>query len=72
MPDRQIICIRRSGYREPCYACPAGHVALCDWPMGDGKTCDRKLCRNHRVRQSGHDIDYCVEHGVDVAQGVPS
>jgi hypothetical protein len=48
----------------PCAVC--GHVAeaLCDYPMGAGKTCDLPLCGRHRVAQGGdlEDIDFCPAH----------
>lgn len=68
---RNIVICRR-GYggaklRQPCYYCPTRHEALCDWPAGDGKTCDRMLCRQHRARQGG-DVDYCPEHAAIAAR----
>lgn len=44
-----------------CRVC--GHLAtkLCDYPVGDGKTCDSALCDHHTLSPAG-DIDYCPEH----------
>jgi hypothetical protein len=65
-----IYCTRgRPTRRASCYACKAPHEALCDWPVGDGKTCYRKLCREHRAWQGG-DVDYCPEHAVLAAKAV--
>lgn len=65
-----IYCTRgRGGRRAACYACKAPHEALCDWPVGDGKTCDRKLCGQHRARQGG-DVDWCMSHAVKAAEEV--
>lgn len=54
-----IICTRRR--KVPCAFCQAPHTHLCDYPMANGKTCDRKLCPQHRTRVS-RDRDYCPEH----------
>jgi len=47
---------------DPC-SCGCIAVALCDYPVGGGKTCDRKLCNDtpcgHHV---GPDTDYCQDH----------
>jgi hypothetical protein len=44
------------GKQEPICAC--GYVAeiLCDWPMGDGKTCDLPLCPScaHEIGEDKH------------------
>ena len=37
--------------------------ALCDYPVGRGRTCDRSLCAGCRHRVGpGSDLDYCPEH----------
>jgi hypothetical protein len=41
--------------------CGKPHVALCDWPTKPGKTCDAKLCEQHR-HPVGPDADYCPPH----------
>lgn len=67
-----IICTRGGAHRRTrCYACQAPHEALCDWPTGDGQTCDRKLCGQHRSRQGG-DVDYCPEHARESAGREPN
>ena len=53
---------------QPCCECGKPSDRLCDWPAGEGKTCDRPLCRRHArqpVPEFGKpnpDIDYCPEH----------
>jgi hypothetical protein len=37
-------------------------VALCDEPVGARRTCDLRLCEEHRVRV-GHNRDRCPRHG---------
>jgi hypothetical protein len=34
---------------------------LCDWPIGDGRTCDLRLCATH-ARNMGEDRDFCPVH----------
>jgi hypothetical protein len=43
--------------------CPCGHLSdlLCDWPMGDGKTCDLPLCSDCAT-SIGEDRDLCSVH----------
>ena len=63
-PVRVIACSRGPKVRRPCsvLGCPGSSEALCDWPMpGEGKTCDRELCRQHR-KPVGRNRDYCPEH----------
>lgn len=45
----------------PCAFCHKAHTQLCDYPTSKGKTCDRKLCADHRTAvEPGQ--DYCPEH----------
>lgn len=37
---------------------------LCDFPAGDGKTCDKSICKACS-RHVGPDRDYCVTHSVE-------
>jgi hypothetical protein len=34
---------------------------LCDYPVGNGKTCDKPMCAKHST-SGGKDIDYCPDH----------
>ncbi|MCX4030371.1 hypothetical protein H0A36_25705 [Endozoicomonas sp. SM1973] len=34
---------------------------LCDFPVGKGKTCDRRLCTTH-AHEVGIDLHYCSNH----------
>ena len=34
---------------------------LCDWPIGDAKTCDMGMCEEHAT-EVGHDRHYCPVH----------
>lgn len=53
---------------EQCCRCAYIAEALCDYPMGNGKTCDAPLCREHRRRMSDEDdIDFCPAHVVIAA-----
>lgn len=67
-PWRGIVCSR--GQRPPdigmCQTdgCSARAERLCDWPAGEGKTCDKKICPRC-AKRVGPDKDYCEEHYVE-------
>lgn len=42
-------------------SCGRPSEILCDYPVGRGKTCDRKLCPDH-AHHVGGDLDYCEVH----------
>ena len=44
-----------------CRVCGDLATVLCDYPLGNDKTCDSALCENHSFSIKG-DIDYCPEH----------
>lgn len=45
---------------------------LCDFPVGDGKTCDIALCERHAITQSEmQDMHFCPQHSL-VARGQAS
>lgn len=46
---------------EPCSDCNWIHEYLCDFPVGNDKTCDRLMCEEHAMRISD-DIHYCHTH----------
>lgn len=59
-----IICSRGSRKPKKCAWClpPArDSIALCDHPMGGGRTCDSPLCHEHR-HHVAPDRDYCPPH----------
>jgi len=39
-------------------------VALCDYPVGQRKTCDQPLCEKHSIKQGTEwqDIHFCPTH----------
>lgn len=41
--------------------CAGISAYLCDWPTGDGKTCDAPLCEAH-AHQVGKNKHYCQGH----------
>lgn len=49
------------GPRDPQCQCGAIADALCDYPIGKGKTCDIGMCEEHRNR-AGEDVDFCPVH----------
>lgn len=46
---------------DHCAECMAVGDLLCDFPVGDGKTCDRPMCANH-AHEIGPDLHYCQAH----------
>lgn len=46
---------------DHCADCNALGEYLCDYPVGEGKTCDRPLCDTHR-HEIGVDLHYCEAH----------
>lgn len=44
-----------------CTECASPSEVLCDYPVGDGKTCDRPLCGDHSHHVLS-DVDYCASH----------
>lgn len=44
-----------------CTDCAAIGDLLCDYPVGDGKTCDRPMCEDHGA-EIGFDLHYCHAH----------
>lgn len=41
--------------------CPSVSLYLCDYPVGDGKTCDLPLCGSHAY-EIAPNIHYCPGH----------
>jgi hypothetical protein len=44
-----------------CADCAAAGVNLCDYPVGDGKTCDRSIC-DHHAHEIAPNLHYCDYH----------
>lgn len=44
-----------------CADCAWVGDLLCDYPVGEGKTCDRAMCDDH-AHEVGADIHYCAAH----------
>jgi len=64
-----IVCSRGKNSVTPCRQCGDFAVALCDWPVGSGKTCDVPLCDEHR-HPIGENLDLCpVHHEMYLAAG---
>jgi hypothetical protein len=47
-----------------CAFCGKEAEFLCDFPIGDGRTCDLPLCKEHKTHRAdvGLDVDYCPHH----------
>ena len=60
-PDgRMFICGEELDLPQ-CGECLDFADNLCDYPVGDGKTCDRNLCDVH-ANEIGPDMHYCAVH----------
>ena len=57
----EVVGFMCGDFGEPCPVCGAVAENFCDYPVGDGKTCDRLLC-DDCSRIIGDDIHYCVDH----------
>lgn len=44
-----------------CAACAASSDYLCDYPVGDGVTCDLPLCASH-ASEIAPNLHYCPAH----------
>jgi hypothetical protein len=53
-----IVCGPKQNAR--CSRCRAPGILLCDFPVADGKTCDKPMCPKHAV-EVGPDRHYCPE-----------
>lgn len=47
-----------------CEFCGSIAEYFCDFPIGDGRTCDLPICKDHKKHRDdiGQDIDYCPHH----------
>ena len=55
-----IVCTR-GRKAKPCAFCGKPSDKLCDWPVGNGKTCDKPCCVKCS-RHVGPDQDFCKDH----------
>lgn len=46
---------------DTCADCLDMGLLLCDFPVGDGKTCDRPMCEQHS-HEIGQNLHYCEAH----------
>lgn len=44
-----------------CYKCRRVGEFLCDFPMGNGRTCDLPMCRGHS-HSVAPGVDFCERH----------
>lgn len=55
-----FVCTRGPRMKK-CAFCSHIGTKLCDFPVGDGKTCDKPMCAHH-AKSVGPDLDHCPEH----------
>lgn len=60
-PAVKMIACGAFGTKGPCEWCKRPGTKLCDWPTGENKTCDRRMC-SHHAKNVGPNKDYCPEH----------
>ncbi|WP_199031422.1 hypothetical protein [Ralstonia sp. ASV6] len=56
--QRMFLC---GDFGPHCADCAAVGSFLCDYPVGDGKTCDRSMCGEH-AHEIGPELHYCAPH----------
>jgi hypothetical protein len=66
-----IVCGGHARTRQRCALCGKRSTLQCDYPLGDGRRCDRYLCRGCAV-PVGRDRDYCRDHPQDQMMLLPS
>ena len=55
-----IVCSRKREIRK-CAFCGRPADYLCDYPVSEGKTCDKPICKKCKTIV-GIDFDYCPTH----------
>ena len=60
-PEGQITLCGDLGPRCADSRCMWVADCLCDFPVGNGKTCDRPVCEDHAY-EVAPDIHYCAPH----------
>jgi hypothetical protein len=58
-PLTVFMCTR--GRSKPCATCGRPSTKLCDFPLGNGKTCDAAIC-DGCATGVGMGLDYCPKH----------
>lgn len=56
-----LICGRGLPQQPSCRYCANTSTKLCDFPVGNGKTCDAPICDAH-ASSVGPDRDLCPKH----------
>lgn len=58
-----IVCSGRTTKKCSEFGCYRKWEKLCDYPLANGKTCQRLLCKGHAVQLSGEPgKDFCRAH----------
>jgi hypothetical protein len=53
----------RGGKKKTCPFCKRGSVSkLCDFPVGNGKTCDAEMCDQCATLRGHYTVDVCPIH----------
>lgn len=60
-PQKPRYGFMRGNLGPHCADCSCVGDYLCDYPVGDNKTCDRAMCDDH-AHVIGNDLHYCDTH----------
>ena len=66
MPNGGVMWMCGDAFNDTPVCRVCGHIAdrLCDYPVGNDKTCDSALCQEHARNIKGN-LDYCPEHAAE-------
>lgn len=69
MDDGSLMFICGEGLEDAAVCKECGHLAdnLCDFPIGNGKTCDAALCERHSLLAL-ENTHYCPAHAKEYGQ----
>lgn len=56
-----VMCSHGHHEKRKCAFCGKPADYLCDYPIGDGKTCDKPICKKCKTIV-GDNLDYCPTH----------
>jgi hypothetical protein len=64
-----IMCGRGLKMAPKCWVrhCKLSSTKECDWPIAEGKTCDRAICNGH-ADEVGPNKHYCPAHSIENAK----
>jgi hypothetical protein len=72
LPNGVIAIVCSRGRRQNCSMprCTRPGTLLCDYPVAEGRTCDRRMCKTHAAKIAANK-HYCPQHQVGASDGRP-